>query len=549
VTDTDRRGSTRRVGGPAVTVLAVLLVWVALVAPAPVPGWSASLLALVRIPVEGLVLVVAMLALHGAVRRWLEILLGILLGALLLVRVFDAAFLATLYRPFNPLTDWRHVGSAKDLVADAAGPVTALLAVAAAGLLVVALVVAGPLAVRRTGALVDRHRDGAARTGACLATAWLACATLGVSVAPGVPVASSSTAALAVHEVGSVQANLRDRDVFAAQIPVDPFRDTPAPDLLTALRGKDVVLVFVESYGRVGVEQSPEVAAALDSGAGALRAAGYSSRSAWLTSPTFGGISWLAHSTLQSGLWVSSQQRYDQLLDTRRLTLSRAFGQAGWRTVAVIPANRRDWPEGTAFYGHDEVYDARTLGYAGPGFGYAPMPDQYTLSAFDRLELARRDRPPVMAEVDLVTSHVPWAPLPRLVDWATIGDGSVFMAQAGKATPRDVVWRSTSGVRTAYGQSVAYSLDSMVSFLRGTDDDDLVVIVLGDHQPASVVSGPNASHDVPVSVIARDPTVLDRIHTWRWQEGLRPGTDAPVWPMDRFRDRFLTAFSPRAGGG
>ena len=549
MTDRDQAGSARRLGGHALTALAVLLVWVALVAPAPVPGWSPSALVLVRIPIEGLVLVVAMLTLRGAPRRWLEVLLGVLLGGLLLVRTLDAAFLATLYRPFNTLTDWRHLGSAKDLVADAAGPVTALLAVGAALLLVVALVVTGPLALRRLGALVDRHRDGAARVGAGLAAAWLACATLGVSLTSGLPVASSSTADLAVHEVGSLRAGLRDRDVFATQIPVDRFRDTPAPDLLTALRGKDVVVVFVESYGRVGVEQSPEVSAALDSGMSALRAAGYSSRSAWLTSPTFGGISWLAHSTLQSGLWVDSQQRYDQLLDTRRLTLSRAFAQAGWRTVAVAPANRRDWPEGKAFYALDEVYDARTLGYAGPGFGYAPMPDQYTLSAFDRLELARRGRPPVMAEVALVTSHVPWAPLPRLVDWATIGDGSVFLAQAGKATPREVVWSSTAGVRTAYGQAVAYSLQSVVSFLRGTHDDDLVVVVLGDHQPATVVSGQGASHDVPVSVIARDPAVLDRIASWRWQEGLRPGADAPVWPMDRFRDRFLTAYGPHAGGG
>jgi hypothetical protein len=28
------------------------------------------------------------------------------------------------------------------------------------------------------------------------------------------------------------------------------------------------------------------------------------------------------------------------------------------------------------------------------------------------------------------------------------------------------------------------------------------------------------------------------------QEGLLPGADAPVWPMDAFRDRFLTAFGP-----
>jgi hypothetical protein len=40
------------------------------------------------------------------------------------------------------------------------------------------------------------------------------------------------------------------------------------------------------------------------------------------------------------------------------------------------------------------------------------------------------------------------------------------------------------------------------------------------------------------------PTVMDHISGWGWQAGLRPGPQAPVWPMDAFRDHFLTAFSP-----
>ena len=35
--------------------------------------------------------------------------------------------------------------------------------------------------------------------------------------------------------------------------------------------------------------------------------------------------------------------------------------------------------------------------------------------------------------------------------------------------------------------------------------------------------------------------VLD---AWGWQPGLRPAPDAPVWRMDAFRDRFLSAFGP-----
>ncbi len=548
--------SLRRASGLAVSALAVLLVWVALVAPGPLLGWSPTAVALLRLPVEGLLLVAGLLLLRGAAARWFAILFGLLLGVLLVVRILDAAFLTTLYRPFNPLTDWRYAGSATGLLGDSVGQVTAVLAVVAAGLLLSGLLVLTPLAVRRVGRLVDRHRTGALRALVAATLVWVVCASLGLGASVDLPTASSSTLALATREATSVRDGLHDQGVFAGQIAVDPFRDTAPADLLTALRGKDVVVIFVESYGRVAVDESPDVARSLATGTTGLRAAGFTTRSAWLTSPTFGGISWLAHSTLQSGLWVSSEQRYDQLLDTassasRRLTLAGAFSRAGWRTVDVIPANRRDWPEGQAFYGYDEVYDARTLGYAGPGFGYAPMPDQYTLSAFNRLELERRPtraRPPVMAEIDLVTSHVPWAPLPELVDWAAIGDGSVFGAQAGKALPRAVVWSSPARVRTAYGQTVAYSIDSVVSFLRATHDDDLVAVVLGDHQPVSVVSGDHAGHDVPVTVVSRDRAVLDRINAWGWHDGLRPGPTAPVWPMDRFRDRFLTAYGPGTNG-
>jgi ATP-binding cassette subfamily B protein len=44
-------------------------------------------------------------------------------------------------------------------------------------------------------------------------------------------------------------------------------------------------------------------------------------------------------------------------------------------------------------------------------------------------------------------------------------------------------------VQAAYGQSIQYSLGAMFSFLQNYDDPNLVVIALGDHQPATIVSG------------------------------------------------------------
>jgi hypothetical protein len=56
---------------------------------------------------------------------------------------------------------------------------------------------------------------------------------------------------------------------------------------------------------------------------------------------------------------------------------------------------------GSSFYRYDKVYDRRNVGYRGPRFAYASMPDQYVLAALQRLELAKPDRRPVFAEVDL----------------------------------------------------------------------------------------------------------------------------------------------------
>jgi hypothetical protein len=70
-----------------------------------------------------------------------------------------------------------------------------------------------------------------------------------------------------------------------------------------------------------------------------------------------------------------------------------------------------------------------------------------------------------------------------------------------------------------------------------------VLILLGDEQPSSIISGNWASHVVPISIVARDPSVFRQIASWHWQDGLLPGPSAPLEPMDAFRDQFLSAFS------
>ena len=182
------------------------------------------------------------------------------------------------------------------------------------------------------------------------------------------------------------------------------------------------------------------------------------------------------------------------------------------------------------------------MGYAGPRFSYASMPDQYTLAALQRLEL-EQPTGPVMAEIDLVSSHSPWAPLPRLID----SSRSATARSSPRWRPRVSRRRSVAGpdlLKAAYAESIAYTLEAVTSFVQRLHDPDLVLVVLGDHQPASMSPVKACSRDVPVSIIAADPEVMDRAAGWGWQVGLRPDAGAPVWPMDAFRERFLTAYGP-----
>jgi hypothetical protein len=106
----------------------------------------------------------------------------------------------------------------------------------------------------------------------------------------------------------------------------------------------------------------------------------------------------------------------------------------------------------------------------------------------------------------------------------------------------DVVWDDEGRVRKAYGQSIEYSLDALISWVEKFGDDKTVLMFLGDHQPATIITGMNPNRDVPITIIAKDPKVLDQISGWGWQDGLRPGPAAPVWRMDTLRDRFLASF-------
>ncbi|WP_343235690.1 CDP-alcohol phosphatidyltransferase [Streptomyces sp. SID10815] len=526
----------------ALTLTALALVLLALLLPNKREQFHPAVF--LRLPVEALLGAAVLIALPRRARTITAALGGAALGALTVLNLTDVEFNQYLGRSFDVVLDWQLLDDARSYLADTLGGAVALLAAVAAVLLVLALLALTALATVRVGNVLGRDRSRATRALLLLSALWMTCSSLNLQVG-GVPVASEHTVAMLRYHEQALRSTLRDERAFAKTAQADAFGATPGRQLVPDLRGKDMIFTFIESYGRSAIEDpvmAPGVDRTLDASTAALKKAGFRAESGWLTSATYGGGSWLGHSTFMSGLWVDNQNRYRTVTAGDHLTLTEAFRKTGaWDTVGVMPGVQKGWPE-AKWYGLDKVYDAFQLGYRGPKFSWSTMPDQYTLEAFQRLAHGKKHDKPLTSFVILTSSHQPWAPIPRMVDWDRLGDGSVFRGiEAAGARPQDVITDQARS-REEYGKSVQYSVTALTQWLQRYGTDDTVLVVLGDHQPIARVSGDHAGRDVPVSIVAKDPKVLDRIASWGWTEGLRPAHGAPVWKMSAFRDRFLTAY-------
>ena len=216
--------------------------------------------------------------------------------------------------------------------------------------------------------------------------------------------------------------------------PAHPVLEPGVPrfDLLTdARRGRH--RLRLESSGQVtvqGTSFSPGVDAVLHRSTASLARAGWSTRSAWITSPGFGGIRQLSHSTLQSGLWVNAELRYADLVASRPFTLSDAFDKADWRTVSDGP---RTTPSRLPARGSTP---STALQPFQPATTAQPSATPRRPTSPPTPRPAARADPggqPVMAEIDTVSSHAPWAPLPTMVPWNKVGNGSIFNAMPARS--------------------------------------------------------------------------------------------------------------------
>ncbi len=534
--------------GPAVRqafrlVLSVLVLHLILVQPSH-PGaltWEALLL----FPLELPLILFGLIALGpGRISRVVRIVVVGLLTLIMVLKTADLAMFASLSRSFNPVADLPLVDALVRLLAGAIGPVLATLAVLGA---IVAIVLVAGLLWWATGvwsALAPSRRTARLSALAAVLAGAIVVAEIGHAMGgwtlPVSPPGAAFTARFGIERARTVASTFAELRDFRTAAATDPFAG--ATGLLQSI-DRDVLVIFIESYGRTSLDTplyAPTHLATLLQGEEKLAGLGLAMRSGVVSAPTQGGQSWLSHATFANGLWITDQSRYGAALVSGRRTLFHLAGAAGFRTAAVMPQITLDWPE-SAHMGFETILAARDLGYRGLPFNWVTMPDQFTLSALDRLLRTGEHDRPLFAQVVLSSSHAPWVPVPDLVAWEDVGDGRIFddMATSGEAP--DVVWRDRDRVRDQYRLAIDYSLRTVIDYLARHAEDAPLTIVLGDHQAAGFVALDDR-HEVPVHVIGPEHLV-DRVAAWGWANGLVPAPDTPVVSMARMRDMIIEAFS------
>lgn len=504
--------------------------------PTPKIQWQPAL----SVELAGCILLLAIV--HRRSRLLLRVLLPVLWVVLVIGRYLDVTAPALYGRPFNLYWDAPHLGNVMAMFTDvAAGWLVALVLVAVVLIVAVVFVVSRAALTWLAAALEHRRMRVALCT---LAVAVI----IGFAVTPapaGQPSARVFTDPVIpayVRQVRSVVAMMGPSAVAPALAP-SPAALASTP---SGLGGADVLLVFVESYGAVTFD-SPSLASTLAPSRRDFEAAveetGRRVVSAFVESPTFGGSSWLAHLTLLSGVPVRDQYSYQSLMTQPRDTLVTTFSRAGYRTVALMPGMRQAWPEG-AFYRYDTIYGRRDLEYEGPQFGWWSIPDQYALAKLGALEGPQDARRPLFVVFPTSTTHAPFGPVaPYQPDWTRVLRPDAYDPdEVARILARPPDWTNLSA---DYGRATAYEFTTFAGYLRERAGDELVMVLIGDHQPPAMVSGTGAPWTVPVHVVTHLDAVIDRLVA----QGFRPGvipTRPPLGDMHELVPMLLHAFGTPA---
>jgi phosphoglycerol transferase MdoB-like AlkP superfamily enzyme len=316
----------------------------------------------------------------------------------------------------------------------------------------------------------------------------------------------------------------------------------------------DIYIIAVESYGSV-LYKRPDFrlryGRLLDDVTQRLGDGGWQMSSALSESPTWGGGSWLAYTSLLFGLRVDNHPQYLSLLNRYSVqpypNLGRTLKALGyryeWLSSLVDKWDEPSWAKYIRFHGPDEVLRYEDLNFKGPRYGWGPaVPDQYGLNYAEGYFRKQADSPRLFFTITQ-NSHYPWAPHPELVeDWQTLNEPQ---PEAAFVDPDEI---EHATMRQNYMTAVEYQLEMLADFILRNGDDNSLFILVGDHQPPAV-SRRADGWSTPMHVIARDPALVDAFTAYGFVPGLRLDDVQPTMRHEGFYSLLMRVLLGRYGAG
>lgn len=490
-----------------------------------------------RFPIEFPLIVVTTLYWKNSKSAALPWLLSIGITSLIVLRLLDFGFYLAFDRAYNFLRDGHLIVSAVNLLQTGFGQFTATLVIIL--VIVLSVTVAWIIShflkrLSAIGSLKPRVRS--------IITVAMLLMTVTTIVAEKLRPEWMVLHSAVLEQLNSkVEASKisQKRSVRVQQAISSKNLDRNSEPVFDALKNHDVVIIFVESYGRSFLSNpvfAPLAAETLQTFSNTLKLTQAHVKSSWLRAPVSGGQSWLSHATLHAGVTIEKQADYERLVASKHLSLARLFERSGWSSMGMIPGIQSHWPEGE-WYGFNRLYTHGDFNYSGKRFGYITMPDQFTLAHFN--EQVQSAEGSVMATIALLSSHAPWNVLPKKLPWSRIENGSVY--DGTNREERGTSIFDLTGLKHYYAKSIQYSLQVVSEFINNYERDALF-IVLGDHQPAAIIGGLGNSMDVPVHLISKNRQLITQLPETTWSAGVVPNEHIPPTDMAEFRSMLMSIY-------
>ncbi len=490
-----------------------------------------------RLPIEFPLIVVTTLFWTNTKQAALRWLISTGITSLIVLRLLDFGFYLAFDRAFNFLRDGHLIVSAINLLQTGFGQLTAMLVIII--VIVLTIAVAWILSYCLHELSMLGRLKPKARSTITVAMLLLTLATIVAEQLLPERIVLHSAVLEQLNSKVEASKISQQRSARVHQAVTHANLTSKAEPEFSALRNHDVVIIFVESYGRSFLSNSAFSSVASDTlqtFADTLKNSQAHIKSSWLKAPVSGGQSWLSHATLHAGLTIEKQADYELLVASKHLSLATIFERSGWSSMGMVPGIQFHWPEGE-WYGFDRLYTHDDFNYGGKRFGYITMPDQFTLAHLN--EQVQPSDVSVMATIALLSSHAPWNVLPKKLPWSQIEDGSVYNGTNREERGTSIF--NLSGLKHYYARSIQYTLQVVGEFIDNYERDALF-IVLGDHQPAAIIGGLGNSMDVPIHLISKNPQLITPLPETIWSAGVVPAERIPPTDMAEFRTMLMSLY-------